>query len=270
MDWVKEFIQLYFNGRIEEAYKHKYNNIPNKLYKYQPFEENRIDTIINNNLWFTVPKDMNDPFDSRGMCWNSKQINSFLKSTISEDKIKEFNSTDSIIDGSISSLRDNIKITCFSEELFSMPMWSHYANNHKGFCVEYDFTCLDWDNDLIQYLFPVAYETQRYDITNLFQMSFNENYDNRIKLLFFLMNIKHKSWSYENEWRIIRTRLPWEKTFTSGLEDCPVKPTAIYLGVNFDKDKVAVIKEKNKGAKIPMYILKTSNSQFFDMSLDQI
>jgi hypothetical protein len=88
---------------------------------------------------------MNDPFDSRGVCWNTDEIEDFLKTRVPKDKIKEFGSIDGIVEGAIASLRNNIKITCFSEELFSMPMWSHYANNHKGFCIEYDFTRLSYE-----------------------------------------------------------------------------------------------------------------------------
>ena len=36
---------------------------------------------------------------------------------------------------------------------------------------------------------------------------------------------------------------PEEKEFKNGLEDCPLKPTAIYLGVNFDKNEVHSVKE---------------------------
>lgn len=71
------------------------------MYKYQPFEENRISTVINYKLWFTVPKDMNDPFDSRGVCWNTDEIEDFLKTRVPKDKIKEFGSIDSVVDGAI-------------------------------------------------------------------------------------------------------------------------------------------------------------------------
>lgn len=270
MEWVKEFIRMYFSGDIEKAYRYKHINIPKGLYKYQPFEEQRISTLIDKKLWFTIPKEMNDPFDSRGMYWDSEEIERFLREKISDNKIREFSSIDDIVNGGISSLRDNIKITCFSEELFSMPMWSHYANNHTGFCIEYNFANLDCNQNLTRNLFPVAYESQRYDITNLFKKTFNETYDNRIKLLFFLMNIKHKSWLYEKEWRIIRTRLPEEINFTSGLEECPLKPTAIYLGVNFDKEKIPKIKDRLSKVNVPIYKLKTNNSQFFDMRLEEV
>lgn len=270
MEWFKEFLRLYFRVGIEEAYKFKYRNIPSKLYKYQPYKENRISAIINKKLWFSMPKDMNDPFDCRGVCWNTDEIENFLKTRVHKDKIKEFDSIDSIVEGAIASLRNNIKISCFSEELFSMPMWSHYADNHTGFCIEYDFTRLSYENDLTKYLFPVGYDSRRYDITNLFKKTFNEPYDPRVILLCFLMNLKHSSWSYEKELRIIKMRLPEEKEFTSGLEDCPLKPTAIYLGVNFDKNEVHSVKEKLKNFDIPIYVLKVSNSEFFEMELESI
>lgn len=53
---------------------------------------------------------MNDPFDSRGVCWNTDEIEDFLKTKVPKNKIKEFGSIDSIVDGAIASLRNNIKI----------------------------------------------------------------------------------------------------------------------------------------------------------------
>lgn len=52
---------------------------------------------------------MNDPFDSRGVCWNYQEIEDFLKSHLSEEKIKQYNSVNDIVNGSISSMRDNIR-----------------------------------------------------------------------------------------------------------------------------------------------------------------
>ncbi|WP_051280270.1 DUF2971 domain-containing protein [Anaerovorax odorimutans] len=270
IEWFKRFVDLYFNGDYKCAYQLKYNNIPSKLYKFQPFEENRVSMVLNNKLWFSLPKDMNDPFDSRGVYWDFQEIEDFLKSYLSEEKIKQYDSINDIVNGSISSMRDNIKITCFSEELYSMPMWAHYAKNHTGFCVEYDFTILDYDNTLVKGLFPVGYETKRYNITNLFKMAFSSKYDMRIKLLFFLMNLKHSSWSYEKEWRIISTRETDQEPFIAGLDNCPVKPIAIYLGINFDKSKINDVKDKFENINIPIYKLRTSNSKFFDLELHEL
>ncbi len=269
-NWFKEFLDLYFSGEYEKAYHLKYINIPLSLYKYQPFEEERISTVINNKLWFTLPKDMNDPFDSRGVYLDYQNIEEFLEKILSKEKIKSNTSIDDVVNGFISSARDNIRISCFSEELYSMPMWAHYANNHTGYCIEYNFTNLKDDNVLVRDLFPISYETNRYNITNLFKMIFNEKFDMRIKLLFFLMNLKHSSWSYEKEWRIINTNGLSQSPFIGGLVNCPINPEAIYLGLNFDKSKIDYIKSKFTNKNIPIYILKASNSEFFNLELQEI
>lgn len=264
IEWFKEFIMLYLKNEIDKAYIHKYNHLPQKLYKYQPCEDDRISAIINNKLWFSVPKEMNDPFDSRGVCWDSKSIEKLLKAEIPNKNIKKFNSTNDIVENLLNSQRDNIKITCFSERLDSMPMWAHYAGNHTGFCVEYNFTKLGWEHDFTKYLFPVWYESNKYDITNLlsrtFEMINNKYFDRRIYLIYFLMHIKHKSWMYEDEWRLINHRIN-EEDFKSGLENNPILPTAIYLGINFDKKKIS----KFKNINVPIYKLETSNTECFSL-----
>ena len=146
-----------------------------------------------------------------------------------------------------------------------MPIWAHYADNHKGFCIEYDFSTLDYENEFSKYLFPVGYEPHRYNITNLIELSLKNNTDPRIKLLYFLMSLKHNSWSYEKEWRIMKIKLPEEKKFESGLVDCPFKPTAIYLGVNFDLEKTPEFYRKLSILGVPIYKLKIGNSKFFDL-----
>ena len=43
----------------------------------------------------------------------------------------------------LSDLEDKIKnktsIICLTEDYCINPMWAHYADNHKGVCIEYDF-----------------------------------------------------------------------------------------------------------------------------------
>lgn len=36
-------------------------------------------------------------------------------------------------------LRDAVRVVCLSETYDSMLMWSHYARNHTGYCIEYEF-----------------------------------------------------------------------------------------------------------------------------------
>ena len=63
-------------------------------------------------------------------------------------------------------LHDNYCL-CLSENNSSVLMWSHYADNHKGICIEYDFESIK-NNKLIYYsLFPVNYTAKPIDIYDL-------------------------------------------------------------------------------------------------------
>ena len=98
-----------------------------------------------------------------------------------------------------------------------MPMWAHYANNHKGFCVAYD---VKDSLDLKSCLFPVQYTDQRLDISSEMvkqALKISESIDETeqsgnlvtmlkdrtlIYLTQLLYNLKHTSWSYEKEYRL--------------------------------------------------------------------
>src|SRR3954465_4995872 len=40
------------------------NALPEKIYKYTKVDQNFYDLLINAKLWFSNPKDFNDPFDN--------------------------------------------------------------------------------------------------------------------------------------------------------------------------------------------------------------
>ena len=54
----------------------------------------------------------------------------------------------------IGAIRERITIVCFTQNPNDMPMWAHYANEHKGFCVEYEI-------DDPSKLYPVFYTDKR-------------------------------------------------------------------------------------------------------------
>ena len=112
-------------------------------------------------------------------------------------------------------------------------MWSHYADNHKGFCIEYDISslkdpiCLSLENhefykDQLKYmderikvvilggLFPVIYTASRVNIpkTKLQNIKFDKNnwlqHNSDIdSILYKTYIVKSAKWNYEKEWRII-------------------------------------------------------------------
>ena len=140
-------------------------------------------------------------------------------------------------------------LVCLSEKHNNILMWSHYADNHKGFVVEYDSkslirncnncpkkkdfrTCKDWCSTT---LLPIMYTNQRYDATGYITDStianiFNSNglqgfWRHRDCFAQYKINIyKHPCWNYEKEWRLQLYNLNGKKEMNN------VKPVAIYLG----------------------------------------
>jgi hypothetical protein len=106
-----------------------------RIYKYYSFNESdfdndkKIESFKENYLWFSKPTFFNDPFDC-----NMEIImhyNNFLNSVNSiSDKAEDL----------IISATKDFGICCFSETNDNIHMWSHYAQSHKGICVEYDFS----------------------------------------------------------------------------------------------------------------------------------
>lgn len=149
-------------------------------------------------------------------------------------------------------LGKSLSVCCFSETNKSVIMWSHYANNHQGFCLEYDFLELPYSDIRNRMLFPVFYSEQRYDMTQLF---LNKKNDPSIALKASL----HKSldWAYEKEWRMV---------ISGGvLNECEYhvpKPNAVYLGSRLLEEKAETIKQIAKEKNIKIYEMALSKFNY--------
>lgn len=120
-------------------------------------------------------------------------------------------------------------------------MWSHYADGHKGFCIEYDFSkeCEAIKDILV---LPVVYSKER--IKFPWNVAFADDQNNpKVKLegayaTMLSLLTKDEVWKYENEWRVIVLG-------TSGIENIKMPPiSCIYIGA------LCSIENKNKLIKI--------------------
>lgn len=149
--------------------------------------------------------------------------------------------------------RNKLKVSSFSEDNKSLLMWGHYANNHQGFCIEYDLSSMDDNENLKKYLFPVKYSNERFDITDFYidNVIYKEAKDtNRL-----INSVLYKSedWEYEKEWRFIITKSEYDgKTVSTP------KPKSIYLG--------SQIKEAHKEQFIK--VCKENDIDIYQMKLD--
>ena len=112
-------------------------------------------------------------------------------------------------------------------------MWSHYADFHKGFALEYD------SNQLLGLknvgIFPIIYDNNRYDASIFITWAFFHVMGLKIPNPDSLAHIKcvlHKSkdWEYEKEWRILDYSQSQQDIFKVFKSSISLKPKAIYYG----------------------------------------
>lgn len=152
------------------------------------------------------------------------------------------------------------RIACFCESVDSILMWSHYADSHKGFALEYDFRPTlkkPLKNVLIA---PVVYSEERMDVSSYVAMGFLHLLGVKAKTPDIASHLKvalHKSgvWAYEKEWRLVDYTFH-DITDKSG-SAIPYRPTAIYYGARMEVEKKALLHgiAQEKGAReYEMYI----------------
>ena len=192
---------------------------------------------------------------TKGEQYSANEIDAIKKQfdTVSKDAIKQVRKV----------ISDQFRITCLSERMDSSLMWSHYANKHYGFCLEYDFTpTLSYQpNDLLMaqlMLFPVHYSDDRpllskalFDSKNLFNYIKNKKLpQNTLEKLMYGLLGKSLDWSYEKEWRIFQLA----KQETMKLP----KARKVFLGANMEeetKQRIIGIAKKKEIPVFQMYLI---------------
>lgn len=203
------------DGNYGSAYQHcieqlfdEFKELPqldgtHRLYRFVgiPHKEGReslIQDIAHNRICLSNPKNFNDPMDPILREWLEMQIR--------EAKFNEDAKTFKLLKNALKHLRicslsgykeshwhDRETISEHQEQVYNPLMWAHYANSHKGICIEYEITseCLarhNNDNELLR-LCPCAYREHK-------PMTDGITLDNALMA-------KASCWSYEEEARLI-------------------------------------------------------------------
>lgn len=151
---------------IDYSSKH----FPLQLFRYRAYTENAIKALENDELYLTRADYFNDPYDCllyfdkaklrKGIelkirenirsylqqYYNVKIFHNFGFSNADEfikhnlPKLDEFlDDVQRDFDKVAYSLQKDTYIACMSESITSPVMWAHYADNHQGFAIEYQF-----------------------------------------------------------------------------------------------------------------------------------
>lgn len=154
-----------------------------------------------------------------------------------------------VIDEMEYKLAENMKglfyIGCLCTSNKNRLMWSHYADSHKGFCVEYDFSGSD-EETLSKLPFPVVYSEERPLVPWEAALDNSEkNMEQAARAIMMGLLTKDKAWEYENEWRIL-------VGVSEDSELVMPKVSCIYLGAAVEKENSDKILEIAKKCNIPV------------------
>ncbi|GFE72354.1 hypothetical protein NTCA1_00030 [Novosphingobium sp. TCA1] len=131
-------------------------------------------------------------------------------------------------------------VLSLSEKWDEPLLWSHYADQHRGICIEYDAAAANTSGlGKVDYRAPRALRAN-----DLYQWKVNGDAAARKRAYDGYFFAKADDWEYEREWRDIAEQ--------AGLNPSPFKISAIYIGMRCDEVWVNLLKPYLKEKRISL------------------
>lgn len=241
------------------------------LYKYGTLGEYSESLFASPNIWFSSPAALNDPFECRPWFTFDGSERQFLEvfgrivhkhfpkyrpeevaaeagRLYAQGKHKDPKFLDPFREDVVRMLSDRIGLCCLSKSNTNILMWSHYARDHTGFCLDFDasdHTPFFGEAQEVQYAtdFPVV------DF-------FNTPHDVQVDLIFLT---KFVGWQYEEECRII------DHQSGPGLHSYPVELLkSVTFGLRMPEDDKQKIRGwlAKRGTKVKLFQASIHHKEF--------
>ena len=222
----------------------KGDDISNGLYSFRRINIHTINDLISDTITVSDPHTMNDPYDTLLLSWgnyhnenkqNRRYIDSYVKS-MKYFRIRSFTKVDPNI-------------------LSNVLMWSHYANEHKGMCVEYHFSG-DFEKNTDSHICRfknIIYRPQE-DTVSLNCDAINTDLSLLTKL---------DSWKYENEVRLISYMPDQEGQYIPIQLDPNSYVKNIYFGMRCPPSDINLITKIMEGKNVSFYQLQPNYNDIF-------
>jgi hypothetical protein len=203
---------------VTDQFLEPMDKCPDTFYKYRSLSNGAAEyvkrTICHNELYFAKPSTFNDPFDcspsflfeasdaeiisyfERGVQkrmpnLNAEQVRKEAMALLGKRNPKDPAVIKEIHDIHSQRIREKIGVLCLSEVNNDILMWSHYADSHRGICLEFDGYFPFFANSQ-----QVRYPSDRPRINPFSQ--------NPLEMMEAALLVKAKRWEYECEWRSIQ------------------------------------------------------------------
>lgn len=252
-----------------------------KLYKYRSFGVNSLTELCESEVYFSDPKKFNDPLDCSPTLINDldltgveKLMHRIISQNQSLEKADEkiqklrYMSTeygDYKVDVGVQNYYIRLLIQEVKRQLDDMMksrgvlsmaskwnsplMWSHYANEHKGICIEYDISkavckkpkAVDYFGERGIYLSKISEYVFKDSINSVEEIEHKYFYT------------KANQWSYEEEWRYLSER--------QGSASVPFHLSAVYFGMRCEYSVMSSIVKLLNGTESNISFYNTYASQ---------
>ncbi len=250
---------------------------PASLYRFRSVSENSLSALQNNRMYFSSADYYDDPFDSylRADIQKLAQIvndakrnphsilpvleqeySSLTMFGIDIDKVN-FSSFKGDVHKFREMLQQHLYSICFCENVENEVIWLKYAENHRGFVLEYPIT-EPWKKELWEQephsnILPVYYSDEPYDayryavlslVMSLLRCDNYNDFDLYVRALFQptcwentkISIIKKKCHKYDKEWRIVPAITLEER------KSIQKKPQSVTIGLRTsEEDKQKII-----------------------------
>ena len=161
-------------------------------------------------------------------------------------------------------LQQEFRVACFTTTPVSQLMWGgSYANEHKGFCIEYTVLFDKEYEDIVHNIRPVVYCKTRRSVTKALLDAYDKNWNTPALWDLYFNGALRKSidWAYQNEWRLL---LPPQQYGERGYTKKFFPITKVYLGNRMSAKRRKAIIEICKRKGIP-YTGVTRSPDMFEM-----
>lgn len=228
---------------------------PRRLYKYRAFNANTLRLLNQAEMFYANPAQFNDPLDCRPiiavdtdlktlekLCYRMLVLDRGKDAAIASMQNHRHMSTqygDYKIDREATrfyteDLQREIRDMVYAEmreygvvslaKRWNCPlMWSHYGDEHRGLCIEYDTK----DNHCNS-LLPVSYDTPgAIKVSDIYRWKVEKSAETERAIRETFFYAKAPEWRYEREWRDVAK--------TVGARESTLKSiSAVYFGMRCD------------------------------------
>ncbi len=240
---------------------------PSHLYKYQPCNVQTLANLKQASIWFSAPINFKDPYDCalsivdpdkltdtdfrRALDYflQRQPMGPKLKAQMCPDGVPTLAFRESVVN-SVRRVYDERKkiqleqrgIACFSAHFTNVMMWSHYADGHRGFCLEFDTSLLPFTKAM-----EVRYSDSVPSINPIDVLVEDDIDADDNELLRAFVLTKAQCWSYEREWRLMH--MEPSKLFTYDYRAL----TGVYFGAAMPHEHKEIISLVLRGAPTQLH-----------------